>query len=151
MNWKLHGDTRCCTVAKGVEKYLDFEALVYWLRPFFWTPTIQLPAQVVLEMEREWRGLHEFASTRSSAPYRGKLKSWESLFSWGKVHVLAQAKKEGWFDYVLCQILVHPLHVRMADYGELCFKSPVGKTALPYRSLRQWQSDMEVYVRATRK
>jgi hypothetical protein len=38
LSGKLEGDVSCAAVAKAVEKYLDFEAFAYWLRPLFQAP-----------------------------------------------------------------------------------------------------------------
>ncbi len=151
LNWKLHGDVSCAAVTKAVEKYLDFEAFVYWLRPLFQTAKVQLPAHVALELEQKCPGLLEFASREISGPYEDKSRSWQRLFNWGKGHVLSHAKKEGWLECVLLQARIHPRYVRMADYAALWCKSQQGNTALPYPYLRQWQRDMEGYVRASQK
>jgi hypothetical protein len=150
LSWKLQGDVRCAEVAKAVEKYLDFEAFVYWLRPLFQTSKFQLPAHVALELGQECPGLLEFASREISGPYEAKSRSWERLFNWGEDHVLSHAKKQGWLDCVLRQAAIHPRHVRLADYTALWCKSQRGKTGLPYPYLRQWRRDMEDYVRASR-
>ncbi len=150
LSWKLQGDVSCALVAKAVEKYIDFEAFVYWLRPLFQTAKAQLPAHIVLELGQECPGLLEFLNTHISAAFRDQSRSWQRLVNWGKDHVLARAKKEGWLDYVLRQVRIHPLHVRMVDYATLYCKSQLGNTALPYPSLRQWQRDAQGYVRAGR-
>jgi hypothetical protein len=151
LSWKLRGDVSCAAVAKAVEKYLDFEALVYWLRPLFRGAKVQLPPHVALELRQESPSFLEFVSRETSGAYEDKSRSWRRLFNWGKGHVLSQAKKEGWLDSVLRQARIHPLHIRMVDYAAFCCKSGLGNTALPYPSLRQWQRDMEGYVRASRK
>src|SRR6266446_9550616 len=81
LNWKLQGDVSCALVTKAVEKYLDFEAFVYWLRPLFQTSKFQLPAHVALELGQECPGLLEFASREISAAYEYKSRSWQRLFS----------------------------------------------------------------------
>jgi hypothetical protein len=43
LSWKLQGDVSCAAVAKGVEKFIDFEALIYWLRPLYRGTKVQLP------------------------------------------------------------------------------------------------------------
>jgi len=151
LNSKLQGDLSYAMVRKAVEKYIDFEAIAYWLRPLLGAPTIQLPANVVLELGQESPGLLEFVSREVSAANEGKSGSWQRLFSWGKDHVLSHAKKEDWLDCVLRQAGIHPRHVRLVDYAALWCKSRQGNTALPYPYLRQWQRDMEGYVRASRK
>jgi len=84
------------------------------------------------------------------ASYGGKSKSWRKLFNWGKSHVLAHAKDEGWLDCVLRHARFHPHHVRLVDYAALWCKSWLGNTTFPYPSLRQWRRDAESYVRTTR-
>ncbi len=151
LSWKLQGDISCAAVAKAVEKYLDFEAFAYWLRPLFQTAKFQLPTHVAPELGQECPGLLEFVSREISTDCDDTTKSWQRLFNWGKDHVLSPAKKQGWLDCVLRQVHIHPLHVRMADYAAVCCKSRLGNTAPPYPSLGQWQTDMEGYVRASRK
>lgn len=151
LRWKLRGDISCAEVTKAVEKYLDFEALVYWLRPLFQGPTLQLPAHIALALGQESPSLLEFVSTEISAAYEDKSRNWRRMFKWGKDHVLSKARKEGWLDCILRQAGIHPRHVRLADYAALWCKSRQGNTALPYPYLRQWLRDMEGYVRASRK
>jgi hypothetical protein len=151
LNWKLHGDVSCAVVAKAVEKFIDFEAIVYWLRPLFQGPTIQLPAHIVLELGQKSHSLLEFVSREISIAHEDKSGSWQRLFIWGKGQALSSANKEGWLDCVLRQAGIHPRHVRLVDYAALWCKSRRGNTALPYPYLRQWQRDMEGYVRAGRK
>ncbi len=151
LNWKLHDDVSCVVVTKAVEKYMDFEALVYWLRPLYRGAKVQLPPHVVLELRQESPSLLEFVSREVSAANEGKSRSWQRLFNWGKDHVLPRAKSEGWLDRVLCQTGIHPRHVRLVDYAALWCKSRQGNSALPYPYLRQWQRDMESYVGASRR
>lgn len=151
LSWELQGDVSYAVVAKAVEKFIDFEALVYWLRPLFQTAKVQLPAQVTLQLGQESPSLLEFVSKEISAHYEDKSRSWRRLFNWGKDHVLSHAKKEGWLDCVLRQVQIHPGHVRMADYAALWCKSRLGNVAVLHPSLREWQRDMEGYVRASRK
>jgi len=151
LNSKLQGDVSYAMVRKAVEKYIDFEAIAYWLRPLLGAPTIQLPANVVLELGQESPGLLEFVSREISAAYEHKSRSWQRLFNWGRDHILSRANKEGWLECVLRQVRIQPFHVRMVDYAALCCKSGLGNDALPYPSLRHWQRDMEGYVRESRK
>jgi hypothetical protein len=151
LSWKLQDDVSCAVVAKAVEKFIDFEALVYWLRPLLQAPTIQLPAHVTLALRQESPSLLEFVRRETSSAYEDKSRSWQRLFNWGKSHILSQAKKESWLDCVLRQAGIHPRHVRLVDYAALWCKSRQENTALPYPYLRQWQGDMEGYVRASRK
>src|SRR5258708_6371850 len=143
LNWKLHDDVSCVVVTKAVEKYMDFEAVVYWLRPLYRGAKVQLPPHVVLELRQESPSLLEFVSREVSAANEGKSRSWQRLFNWGKDHVLPRAISEGWLDRVLFQTGIHPRHVRLVDYAAVWCKSRQGNSALPYPYLRQWQRDME--------
>jgi hypothetical protein len=147
LSWKLQGDVSYAVVAKAVEKFIDFEALVYWLRPLFRGAKVLLPPHVILELKQESPSLLEFVSRETLAADEDKSRSWQHLFNWGKDHVLSQAKKEGWLDCVLRQVRIHPLHVRMVDYAAFCGKSGLGNNALPYPSLRHWQKEAQGYVR----
>jgi len=151
LSWKVHGDVGCAVVAKAVEKFIDFEAVVYWLLPLFKAPKVQLPPHVTVELDQQSPSLLEFMRKETSAAYEDKSRSWRRLFNWGKDHVLLHAKKEGWLDCVLRQARIHPRHARLVDYAEIWCNSRRGNTALPYPYLRQWQRDMESCVRASRK
>ena len=151
MNWKLQGDISCAIVAKAVQKYTDFEAIVYWLRPLLRGAKVLLPPHVTLELKQESPSLLEFVSRETSGAYEDKSRTWQRLFNWGKVHVLSRAEKDGWLDCVLRQTEIHPRHVRMAEFCALWCKSRRGNTAVPYPYLRQWQRDMEGYIRASTK
>ena len=151
LNGKLHGDASFAVVAKAVEKIIDFEAVVYWLRPLYGGPKVELPPHVALELRQKSPSLPEFVRRETSGAYEAKSRSWRRLLNWGKFHVLSHAKKEGWLDCILRQAGIHPRHVRLVDYSALWCKSRRLNTALPYPHLRQWQRDMEGYVRAGRK
>ncbi len=151
LSWKLQDDVSSAAVAKGVEKFIDFEALVYWLRPLYSGAKVQLPPYVALELRQESPSLLEFVHRETSGADEDKSRSWQRLFNWGKSHVLSHAKKEGWLDCVLRQVRIHPLHVRMVDYAAFCRKSGLGNNALPYPSLRHWQKEAQGYVRASRR
>ena len=151
LNWKLRGDVKCAVVTEAVEKYVDFEAVVYWLRPLFQTAKTQLPPDVSLELSQECPGFLEFVHTHISTAYRDKSRSWQRLFNWGRDHVLSHAKKEGWLDCVLRQARCHPRHARMAAYAPFWCRSRAENPPSSYPSFRQWRTDAEGYVITSRK
>ncbi len=151
LDWKLQGDVSCAAVAKAVEKYVDFEAFAYWLRPLFQASTIQLPAHVTLELGQESASFLEFVRREISTAYEDKSRSWQRLFKWGKAHVLSHAKNKGWLDCVLGQARIHPRHVRMVDYARLWCRSRVENPTSPHPSFDEWRRDAENYVRTSRK
>ena len=148
---RVQGDVSYALVEKAVEKFIDSERLVYWLRPLFIGAKVQLPPHVALELCQESPNLLEFLRRETSGAYNDKSRRWQRLFNWGKGQILSHARKQGWLECVLLRARLHPRHVRMADYAALWWKSRLGNTAPSYPSLRQWQTDMEGYVRARRK
>jgi len=151
LNWKIHGDVRCVSVTKAVEKYIDHQAFVYWLRPLFQAPKIQLPTHVVLELRKECPGLPEFVRTHTPAVQGDKSKRWSRLFNWGKDHFLSQPKKEGWHNCVLRQACIHPRHVRISDYALRCARSRLENPMSPHPPFAEWKRDAETYVRKSQK
>jgi hypothetical protein len=151
LSWKLQGDLSCALVTKAVEKYLDFEACVYWLRPLFQMPKTQLPAHVALELRREYPSFLEFVNTYISPAYRDQSRSWRLMFNWGEDHVMSHGKKEGWLGCVLRQARIHPRHVRMAGYARLWCKLRAENSASRHTSFGEWRRDAESYVRTSRK
>lgn len=150
-NWKLQGDVSYAVVAKAVEKFMDFEALVYWLRPFFRGAQVLLPPHVTLELKQESPILLEFVSRETLAADEDKSRSWQRLFNWGKDHVLSQAKKEGWLKVVLRQASIHPCHVRMRIYSAFLSRSRADNPVSPHPSFGEWRRAAERYVRTSQK
>jgi hypothetical protein len=150
LKWKLH-DVSCAAVAKGVEKFIDFEALVYWLRPLYRGAKVQLPPHVALELRQESPSLLEFVHREASGACEDKSRSWQQLFNWGKTHVLSQAKKEGWLDCVLGQAGIHPRHVLLVDYARLWCRSRTEYPPSPHPPFDEWRRNAESYVRTSRK
>ena len=148
---ELQGDVSYAVVAKAVEKFIDFEALVYWLRPLFRGAKVQLPPHVALELRHESPSLLEFVSGETSAAYEDKTRSWQRLFNWGKGHVLSQAKKEGWLRFVLRQASIHPCHVRMRIYSAFWGRSRADNPVSPHPSFGEWRRAAESHVRTSQK
>jgi hypothetical protein len=151
LSWKLQGDVSYAAVTKGVEKFIDFEALVYWLRPFYRGAKVQLPPHVALELRQESPSLLEFVHRKTSGAYEDKSRNWQQLFNWGKTHVLSQANKEGWLDCVLRQARSHPRHVRMVGYARFWCRSRAESPGSPYPLFGEWRRNAERSVGTSRK
>jgi hypothetical protein len=149
--WKLHGDVSCDALAKSVKKFVDFEALVYWLRPLFRGAKVLLPPHVTLELKQESPSLLEFVSRETLAADEDKSRRWQRLFNWGQDHVLSQAKKEGWLKFVLRQASIHPCHVRMAGYARVWCRFRAENPSSPHPPFGEWRRDAESYVRTSWK
>lgn len=151
LSWKLQGDVSYAVVAKAVEKFIDFEALIYWLRPLFSGAKVLLPPHVILELKQEFPSLLEFVSRETPAADEDKSRSWQRLFNWGKDHVLSQAKKEGWLKFVLRQASIHPCHVRLGVYSAVWSRSRADIPASRHPSFGEWRRAAESYVRTSPK
>jgi hypothetical protein len=145
--WKLHDDVSSAAVTDAVEKYIGRKAFVYWLRPLFQAPNVQLPTHVTVELGRKCPVLLEFLKTHTSAVHGNKSRSWPRLVNWSKDQGLERAKREGWLDCVLSQARIHPRHVRMADYALRCARPRLASPTSPHPSLGEWKRDAESYVR----
>jgi hypothetical protein len=74
LSWKLQGDVSYAAVTKGVEKFIDFEALVNWLRPFYRVAKVQLPPHVALELRQESPSLLEFVHSKDFGRLRRQIE-----------------------------------------------------------------------------
>lgn len=131
-------------VAKAVEAYLDWEALVLWLRPLF-ASSLKLPTHVVSELNRRCPGI--LGPQSSGQRHGGQEKStiWRSFTEWGKHHCLSEAKEEGWLDTLLQRVRSHPRHVRVVAYGKHWAKE---NRPQRYPSFRQWRQAADRYIEA---
>lgn len=145
--WKLNGRVRCVAVTKAVEKYIDHQAFVYWLRPLFQAPKIELPAHVALELEQRCPVLLEFVRACTPTVQCGKSMSWAGSVNWSEERSLESAKREGWLACVLSQARIHPRYVRMTDYALHCARSRLENPASPHPTFGEWQREAESYVR----
>ena len=147
MRWDLFDRTSCLAVARAVERYLDWEALVLWVRPLADT-SLKLPPHVIYELERRCPGISKFngAGACESRPARSSL--WHRVMKWGKDQCLLRATEEGWLDTLLEQARSHPWHVRMQAYATHLTKDWSRSRALAYPSFHQWERAAERYVKA---
>jgi hypothetical protein len=134
-------------VNRAVERYIDWEALVLWLRPLFDTG-LKLPPHVISELGRRCPGVCEVGGSGACESREARSKIWHRVMKWGKHHCLAQAREEGWLDSLLEQVRSHPWHVRMNAYTTHWAKEWPRSRALPYPSYSQWGQAAEAYVKA---
>ena len=147
LQWELCDNTSCLAVARAVQKYLDWEALVLWLRPLFDT-SLTLPRHVVSELERRCPDVFKLDRSVARETRQARSSIWRRVMKWGKDHCLSQAKEEGWLDLLLEQVRSHPWHVRMRAYAAHWTKEWSRSRALPYPSFHQWEQAAERYVKA---
>ena len=144
---KLHDDLSCALVTKAADEYVEFETMLYWLRPLLEDPTRNLPVHVARELKKECPALLQLVSTYISSAYQRKLKNRQHLFNYAKKRLLAELGKERWPEIVLRQAHSHPRHLRFVDYAAVWMKSCRRHAAVRYPSFREWRQDAESYVR----
>lgn len=135
---EICNDTSCVEVAKAVERYIGWNALLLWLHPLFRSNVI-LPRHVASELERRCPGL--FGSQDSISPQRNQEKSrtWQPLMAWGRDHCLPQARQPGSVESFLQRVRFHPRHVRFLAYGKYWANEWSRNRTRPYPSFRQWE------------
>ena len=144
LQMKICDKTSYLEVAKAVKTYLDWKALVLWLRPLF-ASNLKLPPHVISELNRRCPGILRF---QNSGPRQGgqeKSKIWRRFTKWGKDHCLREAEKAGWLDTLLQRVRSHPRHVRIVAYGKHWAKE---NRTQRYPSFRQWRQAADRYIEA---
>lgn len=134
-----------CVLGKAIDKYLDWEALVFWLRPLFST-NAKLPMHVMSELRRKFPGI--LAKHNSDMP-RGdqeNSKIWRRLTKWGNDHFSREAKEADSLELLLQRVQSHPLHVRLVHYGKYWAGEWSGSWARSYPSFREWRRAADRYV-----
>jgi len=147
LQWELCDRTSSLAIDRAVERYLDWEALMLWLRPLFDT-RLKLPPHVISDLERRGPGICKFDGSVACESRQARSSIWRRVMKWGKDHCLSHAREEGWLDLLLEQVRSHPWHVRMRAYAAHWSKEWSRTRALPYPSFRQWKQAAERYVKA---
>jgi hypothetical protein len=136
-------------VAKAAESYVDWLALVLWLRPLFGTD-LKLPAHVKSKLDPSCAGIREFDGSAPGENRLVKSAEWDRIMKWGEEHCLSQAREEGWLDLLREQVRSDPSHVRLQAYSAHISKDWTRSGELPYPSFHQWRQAAEGYVTANR-
>jgi hypothetical protein len=144
---KLGDQINYLDVAKGVEAYVDWKALLLWLRPLF-ASDVKLPQHVISELDRKCPGI---LACQNSGPRQGtqeKSRIWRGLLRWGKGHCLSEAKQAGWLDSLLQGVRFHPRHARLVAYGKHWARERSRNRTRPYPSFREWRQAADRYIEA---
>ena len=147
LQWDLCDKTGCMAALRAVERYLDWEALMLWLRPWLGTE-LTLRRQMISDLERRYPGISKFEGSGVRESHLAKLSIRRRVVKWGEDHCLSQAKEEGWLDSLREQVRSHPWHVRMRAYAAHLSQEWSRNRALPYPSFGQWEQGAEEYVKA---
>ena len=149
--WKIAQDMVLCdkisyrALGEAVEKYLDWEAVVLWLRPLFFT-NAKLPMHVVSELRRKFPGILAKQNSEIRRRDQGNSKIWRRLIKWGKDHFLREVMEANSLELLLQRVRSHPLHVRLVHYGKSWARDSSGSWARSYPSFREWRRAADRYV-----
>ncbi len=145
LQWPLCEEAACAAVAAEVKRYLDWEVLMLWLRPLFFS-SIGLPPHALSELNRRCPDISNLNDSTALWGPETRSSMWRRVVKAGNHHFLSQARQEGWLSNLLEQVRSHPWHVRMHAYAarwkQECSRSPVP----PYPSLRQWKLAAAQYI-----
>lgn len=141
---KLGDEISYLEVAKAVEVYIDWRALLLWLRPSI-ASDAKLPRHVASELERRCPGILARQNPgRHSIPEKSKI--WQRLIRRGNDHCFSEPRQAGWLDLLLQEVHFHPRYVRLVAYGKHWQKDRSRNPARPYPSFRQWRQAADRYI-----
>jgi hypothetical protein len=139
---------RYVDLVKAVERYLNWEALLWWLRPL---SHAYLPPHVTSELKRKCPGIFKNQNSRRFQGAQKESKIWRQLLRKAQENCLSDAKQAGWLDAALKLARSHPLHVRLLLYGKRWAKAWPRNRTRAYPSFRQWRQAAEGYVEVRRE
>jgi len=132
-------------LGRAVEKYIDWEALVFWLRPLF-TTNAKLPMHVMSELRRKFPGILTKHNSDMPRGDQENSKIWRRLTEWGNNHFSREAKEADSLELLLQRVQSHPLHVRLVHYGKYWEGEWSGNWARSYPSFPEWRRAADRYV-----
>lgn len=119
---------------KAVATYLDAEAFVYWLRPFF-DAHLALPNGARREIENRYPAF-EMCDTWK----------WDQMWACLKKSQFEEAQAAGWLDAVVYTAELHPRRVKIVDYHSLYWSKEFRKPQpSPYPPFESWRREAENY------
>jgi hypothetical protein len=137
-----------CDVGKAVEKCLDWETLIVWLRPLF-VVNVKLPPHVTSEVRCRCPDMVEFQNSGTHRVGKENSEIWRHLNRWRRAQCLSEANEAGWLDALLQRARSHPLHVRLVAYGNHWAKAWPRNRSQTYPSFRQWRRAADRYILAS--
>jgi hypothetical protein len=139
-NCEVCADVIASSLADVVDKYVDWQAFLFWLRPIM-DGNKQLSSQVVAELERRCPGFVEL-----SAKHKFNRQGWNSLRKYIQDHFFSAPKTNGWFACVLKHARSHPRHVRTLEYSEGWNRVWSRNPSLSYPSFAEWRQAADDYI-----
>ena len=142
---KLFDDTGYSEVARAIEEYSDWQALVLWLHPLF-ASDLELPSHVISELERRCPDILKDQDSTSSGDRQRRFKMWRRLIRRGTGPCILEAKQAGWLDSLLQRARSHPHYVRILAYGKHWAREWPRNRQRPYPSFHQWRQAADRYI-----
>jgi len=130
-------------VAEAVSRFMDWEALVHWIR----TPIeadVKLPQVIVRKMRKSYPGLSERYKEFRDLHLEGRLL-WRQLITWGETRFFHEAKAGGLFDVVTFEARRHPRSVRTVKYWIDWDEQWSNARPASYPSLAAWRKAADNY------
>lgn len=144
---EIHEDASCLEIAKAVETYIGWKALVLWLRPLF-RSSLMLPRHVASELEHRCPGVLGNQNPSSLQGSQEKSRTWRRLMAWGRDHCLSESTRTDGLESFLQRVRFHPRHVRLLAYGKHWAREWTRNRTRRYPSFRQWERAADCYVDA---
>jgi hypothetical protein len=144
-NYKFCGMASTAQIAEAVERYFEWQAFAYWLRPLL-EAKLELPARAATELERRCPGFLEFNNSYVVRKQTQKGKAWQRLVAWIQEHFFFEAERQGWFEIVVQQARNDPRHARTVEYWKRWKRRWSRNPGFPYPSFGQWRRAADNYV-----
>lgn len=142
LQWPLCQGANCAAIAEAVKKYLDWEALTLWLRPFFFSSSVP-PPHALSELKRRFPHISNLNDTTTIRDPDARASMWRRFMKVGTERLLSQAREQGFLSNLLEQVRSHPWQVRIHAYGA-CWEKEWARS--PALSFRGWQQAAGNYI-----
>jgi hypothetical protein len=132
-------------IADAVEKYVEWRAFAYWLRPLL-EANRKVPDQVAAELKRRCPGFVGFSNPSALKNKSEKARAWRHFVRWIADHSFAKESERGWFDMVVEQARNDPHHVRTIEFWKRSSRTLPRNPAIAYPSFSEWRRAADSYI-----
>ena len=132
-------------LSKWVNRYVEWHAFAYWVRPALGMPG-PLPNKVSREIERRCPGfLVEEAALRGHGE-KANGRHFNALLCWIEEREFSRPRNEGWLPVVLYQARLHPRYQRVVDYWHRSQPLRSKHPRSPYPNFQRWKAAADTYT-----
>jgi hypothetical protein len=143
--YELRKGVPIARIADAVERYVEWQAFGYWLRPLL-EANRELPGRVVAELKRRCPGFVGFSNPSALKKQQDKARAWHHFVRWIEERCFVRANEQGWFDMVVEQARNEPRHVRMLEFWKRSNQNLPWDPAIAYPSFREWRRAADSYI-----